>query len=58
MLWDEKQAHGAHMLAAFTGGVLVWGGKGSKDAKLPITRGPQKAAVSTWAACLRILPRQ
>ncbi len=36
-------------LAAFTGGVLIWGGKGSKDAKLPITRGPQKAAVSTSA---------
>merc|ERR1712216_949095 len=27
------------------GAILVWGGKGSKDAKLPITIGPQKEPV-------------
>jgi photosystem I subunit VI len=30
------------LCALGAGGILVWGAKGSKDAKLPITVGPQK----------------
>lgn len=41
--------------AAFTGGVLIWGGKGSKDAKLPITLGPQKPAVSISTSASSLL---
>ena len=33
------------LLVAGVGSILIWGGKGSKDARLPITLGPQKPAV-------------
>eukprot|EP00208_Stichococcus_sp_RCC1054_P002792 CAMPEP_0206139398 /NCGR_PEP_ID=MMETSP1473-20131121/5824_1 /ASSEMBLY_ACC=CAM_ASM_001109 /TAXON_ID=1461547 /ORGANISM="Stichococcus sp, Strain RCC1054" /LENGTH=136 /DNA_ID=CAMNT_0053533175 /DNA_START=62 /DNA_END=472 /DNA_ORIENTATION=+ len=41
----RREAIYSFLAVSFAGAILVWGGKGSKDARLPITQGPQKPAV-------------
>merc|ERR1712093_676257 len=38
----RREAMYSFVALSSAGALLVWGGKGSKDAKLPITIGPQK----------------
>ena len=41
----RREAMYSFLALSSAGALLVWGGKGSKDAKLPITIGPQKEPV-------------
>ena len=41
----RREAMYSFVVLGGAGAILVWGGKGSKDAKLPITIGPQKEPV-------------
>ena len=41
----RREAMYSFVALSGAGALLVWGGKGSKDAKLPITIGPQKEPV-------------